>query len=116
MSEHSGENHKKWKGEQAGYIAKHQWVRKHKPNPADGRCEKCGRKDEQLELANISGDYKRDVNDFQWTCHRCNMRDEKTQQKLRRWRTARKKRTEDERIRGKRNWENFKKTMKKLCN
>ena len=60
-----------WKGEDVGYGGVHQWVRKHKPKPM--LCEEC-HKNEPFDLANISGEYKRDVNDYRWLCRRCHLK------------------------------------------
>ena len=35
--------------------------------------EICNKK-KKLDLANISGEYKRDVNDFEWLCRSCHIR------------------------------------------
>ena len=65
-----GEQNGKWVGDNINYYALHIWIRKYKP--LEEFCEICGGKD-KLELANISGEYKRDVNDFQWLCIRCHV-------------------------------------------
>ena len=57
-----------WKGNKVGYTALHDWVKNHKTKPKF--CEKCGTKS-PYDLANISGKYKRDINDFKWVCRRC---------------------------------------------
>lgn len=57
-----------WKGDKASYSAMHKWIRRQKTK--SDCCEKCG-KIGRLELANISGKYKRDVNDFEWLCIKC---------------------------------------------
>ena len=61
--------HNTWKGDKVGYLGLHLWIKKYKPKL--DYCEKCGNKG-KTELANISGDYKRDINDFMWTCRKCN--------------------------------------------
>ncbi len=58
----------RWKGNKVGYNGVHTWVRKHKPKPKF--CEICKLKP-PVDLANISGKYKRDVNDFEWLCKKC---------------------------------------------
>jgi hypothetical protein len=50
----------------------HKWIRKHKPKSEI--CQLCGEKKEKLHLSNISGEYKRDINDFWWLCFPCHMR------------------------------------------
>jgi len=57
-----------WKGDNVKYFALHKWIRKNKPKVE--RCETCNEK-KPLEIANISGEYKRDINDFQWLCRKC---------------------------------------------
>ena len=65
------ENNGMWKGNQVGCSGLHRWVKRHKPKPAV--CEICKTK-KPFDLANISGEYKRDVNDFQWLCRSCHMK------------------------------------------
>jgi len=57
-----------WKGNNVGYTSLHDWIRKHKPKPQF--CEICNER-QPKEVANISGNYKRNINDFKWTCHKC---------------------------------------------
>lgn len=64
----SGKNNYGWKGDNAGYNSIHIWIRKHK-SPQE-LCSMCGKK-VQLQLANISGKYYRDINDFMWLCVKC---------------------------------------------
>jgi len=59
-----------WKGDEVGYNALHKWIRKNKPKPL--LCVRCNLR-HALDLANISGLYKRDVNDFEWLCRRCHI-------------------------------------------
>lgn len=64
------ENHPSWKGTNASIQSIHVWVRRRKPKPAF--CEECTVKPPR-DLANISQEYKRDVNDFEWLCRKCHM-------------------------------------------
>ncbi len=50
--------------------ALHTWVRERKPKPK--HCTRCG-VDEPYDLANISGTYKRDIDDYEWLCRKCHM-------------------------------------------
>ena len=59
-----------WKGDFVGYAALHDWATKYKPKPLF--CEICG-KESPMDCANISGEYKRDINDFEWICRKCHM-------------------------------------------
>lgn len=65
-----GKNNGMWKTKNITLGALHQWLRSRKPKPK--LCEECN-KTEPYDLANISGEYKRDVNDFEWLCRRCHM-------------------------------------------
>jgi len=65
------EKNPNWKGDEAGYNALHDWVRRHKPKPE--LCEICKKK-EPYDLANISDEYKRDINDYQWICRACHLK------------------------------------------
>jgi len=60
-----------WKGEKVGYNSLHLWIRKHKPK--SDFCEKCKIR-KPIDISNISGEYKRDINDFEWLCRRCHMK------------------------------------------
>src|SRR4051812_22800066 len=59
-----------WKGEDAGYVAKHAWVQRQLGKPS--LCADCGTTDaKRYEWANISGEYKRDLDDWKRLCTRC---------------------------------------------
>lgn len=60
----------RWKGEGVGYNALHRWIKNRKTKIE--LCETCKIK-KAIDLANISGEYKRDINDFRWLCRRCHM-------------------------------------------
>lgn len=62
-------NHPNWKGEKVGYTCLHSWVRRRKEKP--DHCQKCGKTQNYLELANISGEYKRDIEDYIYLCVKC---------------------------------------------
>lgn len=79
---HMGEQNHNWKGNNVSYTNLHVWVRKYKPKPE--KCEECGERKEHLELSNISGEYKRDIDDFEWLCRSCHIKFEK---KMKRWGT-----------------------------
>lgn len=67
-----GINHGKWKGDNVKYTALHQWVRRYKP--FRDSCEFCGKSNCMIHLANISGEYKRDIDDFKWLCASCHFK------------------------------------------
>lgn len=64
------ENNHQWKGDDVGYASLHDWVRSRKPKSE--LCEKCHKR-KAHDLANISGEYKRDITDFEWLCRKCHM-------------------------------------------
>ncbi len=69
IGKNTNENNNNWKGNDVSYKCLHDWVRKRKSKP--DVCDHCGKKKKYLELANISGEYKRDVNDYEYLCVKC---------------------------------------------
>ena len=67
---HLNEKNPMWKGDDVGYSQLHNWIRKYKPKTK--LCEEC-KKRKPFDIANISGKYKRDINDFEWLCRKCHM-------------------------------------------
>ena len=65
-----GDKNGNWKGDKVGYNSLHEWVRKHKPRSL--LCVCCGL-NKSYDLANISGEYKRDIDDYEWLCRMCHM-------------------------------------------
>jgi hypothetical protein len=58
-----------WKADKVKYSGLHVWLRRNKPKtPA---CELCKKENCKLEIHNISGKYKRDINDYIWVCSKC---------------------------------------------
>lgn len=71
-----GGNHYKWKGEDAGYQAKHTWVRKNYGEIRE--CEDCLTKTAiTYDWANISGKYIRKRNDWKRLCRKCHRKFDK---------------------------------------
>lgn len=69
-----GEKNGMWKGDNIkSYVALHQWIRRNKPKIE--LCENCNKK-ESYDLANISGKYKRDIDDYKWLCRKCHMEED----------------------------------------
>ena len=68
-----GEKNPVWKGDKVSYSSLHEWIQNHKPKLEF--CENCN-KNKPFDLANISGEYKRDVNDFKWLCRSCHMKED----------------------------------------
>jgi hypothetical protein len=67
------EGNHQWKGNQVGYGALHGWIRRRKEKT--NLCELCNKRPPK-DLANISGQYKRDINDYKWICRRCHMKED----------------------------------------
>lgn len=65
-----GDKNGLWKGNDVSYGQLHQWVKRNKEKKEN--CEICG-EHKTTELANVSGKYKRNINDYQWTCRFCHM-------------------------------------------
>jgi NUMOD3 motif-containing protein len=61
-----------WRGDEASYSSLHKWVRKWKGKPT--QCEHCGATDCALQWANVSGDYRRHLDDFISLCVPCHTR------------------------------------------
>jgi hypothetical protein len=59
-----------YSGENVGYHGIHSWVRRRKEKSAF--CEQC-KKEKPNDLANISGGYKRNLDDYKWLCRKCHM-------------------------------------------
>ena len=66
-----GKYNGQWKGNKVGYCSLHEWIGNRKLKPEF--CEEC-KKVKPYDLANISGRYKRDINDFEWLCRSCHMK------------------------------------------
>jgi hypothetical protein len=76
-----GVSHPQWKGEEAGYMAVHNWVRRHKIKV--GICEECGRgRGERTDWSNISGEYRRDLNDYRELCRACHVAEDRERDPL----------------------------------
>ncbi len=72
LGKRTGSQNNKWKGNNVGYHALHDWVRRH-----FGKADKCengkckSKKIIRFEWANVSGEYKRDRNDWIRLCSAC---------------------------------------------
>ena len=76
-----GQNNPNWKGNKVQFSALHIWISKNKPKPEFCVC--CN-KEKPHDLANISGKYNRDINDFEWLCRKCHQIKDKTGERHRR--------------------------------
>jgi len=67
----SGEKNYQWKGDNATPSSIHTWVAKHKLKPE--LCEICHERP-AMELANLKNHhYTRNIEDYKWSCHKCHM-------------------------------------------
>lgn len=83
------ENHHLWKGKLVGYSVLHRWVQKHLGVATI--CSTCFRTSNKtrLEWANLSGKYKRELDDWLPMCRSCHMKFDDVSKKV--WNTRRKK-------------------------
>lgn len=68
----SNELHWKWKGDEVEYRALHAWVERQLGKPT--KCEHCDKDNlvgQQINWANKSGEYKRDITDWIRLCVKC---------------------------------------------
>lgn len=66
----NGKNVYSFKGEKAGYAAKHKWVSKKLGNPK--YCEHCKKTNKKIyHWSNISGKYRLNISDWQRLCVKC---------------------------------------------
>lgn len=75
----TGKNNHNWKGDKVGYTSLHEWVSIHYPKKEF--CEMCG-KVPPRDIANISQEYKRDLDDWEWLCRSCHMKKDGRMEKL----------------------------------
>lgn len=65
-----GKNNPQWVADKVSYQALHSWVKRHFAKPLI--CDNCNQ-EKKLDLANISGEYKRELSDWEWLCRKCHM-------------------------------------------
>lgn len=71
----SGEKNGNWKGDNVGYRVLHKYIEYHYPKPL--KCSKCGQV-KRLDLSNNSGEYKRDLADWEYICRKCHIQKDKS--------------------------------------
>lgn len=65
-----GSNNRNWKGDNVGYAGLHLWIRDNLVRPKI--CPKCNER-ETRDVANLDGNYSRDLNTWQWLCRSCHL-------------------------------------------
>jgi hypothetical protein len=67
----ANENNPRWVGDKIKCrVALHNWVRRRIPKPE--LCQRCQQKP-SFDLANKTGIYSRDLNNWEWLCRKCHM-------------------------------------------
>ena len=69
------EKHQGWLGDNVGYWGIHKWINRHFKKPT--MCQNCGKDNLykwSIHWANISGNYRRDINDWIALCQSCHRR------------------------------------------
>lgn len=79
------ENNINWKGDNVGYIALHAWVYRQLGEARNWDCVYCGSED-NAEWANVSREYKRELDDWIPLCRKCHFRYDKQHLRKRDWR------------------------------
>ena len=82
------ENNPRWKGDDVGYGALHHWVKRKLGYP--DTCEFCGKgglAGAKIHWANISGEYKREIEDWVRLCKSCHHKFDNKSEKI--WITRR---------------------------
>lgn len=73
----SGEDHFYWKGNKAGRLSLHEWVRKQMIKAGRlKKCEHCG-SEKNIDLSNKDYKYGRDLSGWQWLCRSCHFKYDK---------------------------------------
>ncbi len=70
MSNNFGVRNGQWKGDEVSVKALHDYIKYHLAKPE--KCQLCYQV-KKLDLANISQNYKRDLNDWEWIYRKCHM-------------------------------------------
>lgn len=67
-----GEKNHQWKGDKVSYRSLHKWVERYLGKPS--KCEQCGTDNlsgRKIHWSNVSGAYRRELNDWQRLCAKC---------------------------------------------
>jgi hypothetical protein len=65
------DQHPAWKGDDVGYVGVHAWVVRQRGKAMV--CEACGSR-RNVDWSNVSGEYRRDLSDWQTLCRKCHSR------------------------------------------
>ena len=67
-----GELNSYWKGNKIQYGGLHNFITSHIPKPDS--CQKCRKVTKYLDAANKSGQYTREITDWEYLCRSCHMK------------------------------------------
>lgn len=70
-----GESNHKWKGGQVGYRALHYWIERQLGKAS--KCNRCPSDSNRFHWHNLSGDYRRDISDWESLCAKCHKKEHK---------------------------------------
>jgi hypothetical protein len=76
-----GPDNPQWKVDMVGYGSLHDYVKFHLSKPDS--CQRCAKKTTHLDVANKSGEYRRDFDDWEWICRKCHMDSDGRNEQLR---------------------------------
>jgi len=66
-------------GMKMSYAGVHRWIKRVKGQPQE--CEECTTTEGLIDWSNISGEYKRDVDDWRRLCRKCHIRVDNSSEK-----------------------------------
>lgn len=64
----AGARNTNWHGTDITYYGLHCWIKRQLEKPIT--CAMCGQ-EKALDVANVSGEYRRDLDDWEWLCRQC---------------------------------------------
>lgn len=68
---YKGDNNASWKGNEVGYVALHDWIKRYYGKASKCESKTCTGISNKFEWANISGKYLRDKSDYLMLCKSC---------------------------------------------
>jgi hypothetical protein len=75
-----------WKGDKVSYRSLHLWIYYHKGHPSTcEHCKKTSLKAQEIHWASLSGEYKRDLNDWIRLCVKCHRKLDKNRKTIKKF-------------------------------
>lgn len=77
IGQNIGPKNNQWKGDEANYHSKHDWIARHKVKPP--ACEGCGKigNSRKIVWSNVDHLYKRNLDDYKALCGKCHTKHHK---------------------------------------